>query len=71
MNPHVFEKVAGVLPKEVVAVAESGISSAAEVIRLRGLGYRAFLIGERFMTMPDPGGALKGFLAEAGAGVKA
>ena len=71
MNPHVFEKVASVLPKSVVAIAESGISSAAEVIRLRGLAYRAFLIGERFMTMPDPGGALRGFLAEAGAGAKA
>ena len=71
MNPHVFEKVASVLPKDVVAIAESGISSAAEVIRLRGLGYRAFLIGERFMTMPDPGAALKGFLEEAGAGAKA
>ena len=71
MNPHVFEKVAGVLPKGVVAIAESGISSAAEVIRLRGLGYRAFLIGERFMTMADPGGALKGFLAGAGTGAKA
>jgi indole-3-glycerol phosphate synthase len=68
MNPHVFEKVASVLPKGVVAIAESGISSAAEVIRLRGLGYQAFLIGERFMTMPDPGDALRGFLAEAGTG---
>ena len=70
MNPHVFEKVAAVLPKGVVAIAESGISSAAEVIRLRGLGYRGFLIGERFMTMADPGGALKTFLAEAGLGAR-
>ena len=70
MNPHVFERVAGVLPKDAVFIAESGISSAAEVIRLRGLGYRGFLIGERFMTMADPGGALKTFLAEAAAGAK-
>ena len=70
MNPHVFEKVAGVLPKSVVAIAESGISSAAEVIGLRGLGYRSFLIGERFMTMPDPGDALKRFLAEAATGAR-
>ena len=70
MNPHVFEKVAAVLPNGVIAIAESGISSAAEVIRLRGLGYRGFLIGERFMTTPDPGAALKGFLAEAGTGAR-
>ena len=71
MNPHVFEKVAAVLPPGIISIAESGISSAAEVVRLRGLGYRAFLIGERFMSMDDPGDALRGFLAEAGAGERA
>jgi indole-3-glycerol phosphate synthase len=71
MNPHVFEKVAAVLPAGTVSIAESGISSAAEVIRLRGLGYRGFLIGERFMSMDDPAGALRGFLVEAGAGAGA
>ena len=33
--------------------------------RLAALGYRAFLIGERFMTAADPGAALTTLLAAA------
>ena len=50
------------MPKGVVAVSESGLRTADDLIRLRGLGYRAFLVGERFMTTPDPGAALKELL---------
>ncbi len=47
------------LPAEVVRVAESGISDADVVRRLRAVGYRGFLIGECFMRQPDPGQALR------------
>jgi hypothetical protein len=40
-------------------VSESGLKSRAELEKLAAAGYRAFLIGERFMTDPDPAGALK------------
>jgi len=50
------------MPADVVAVSESGLKAAEDVRRLRALGYRAFLVGERFMTAPDPGEALKAFL---------
>lgn len=46
------------IPSHVVAVSESGLRSAADVARLRAVGYRAFLIGERFMSAGDPGGEL-------------
>ena len=57
------ELAAARIPPHVVAVSESGLKSATDIARMRGLGYRAFLIGERFMTAPDPGGALAQMLA--------
>jgi indole-3-glycerol phosphate synthase len=41
-----------------VGVAESGIRTRADVDALTAAGYHAFLVGERFMTRPDPGAAL-------------
>ena len=46
------------MPADVIAVSESGLKTAADLTRLKALGYRAFLIGERFMTAADPGAAL-------------
>ncbi len=43
----------------VVGVAESGIRSRADIDALTAAGYHAFLVGERFMTQPDPGAALR------------
>jgi indole-3-glycerol phosphate synthase len=53
------------IPDDVVAVAESGIASAADVRRLRGAGFDAFLVGEHLMRAPDPGLALAVLLREA------
>jgi len=33
--------------------------------RLTAAGYRAFLIGERFMTDPDPAGAIRDLVSTA------
>ena len=40
-------------------VTESGISSVADVRRLREEGIHAFLVGEAFMRAPQPGQALQ------------
>jgi indole-3-glycerol phosphate synthase len=58
-------RLAARMPAGAIAVAESGLKSGADVRRLQAAGYRAFLIGERFMTATDPGEALAGLLAEA------
>ena len=50
------------VPGDVVAVSESGLRTAEDLLRLRTLGYRAFLIGERFMTAAEPGRELERLL---------
>lgn len=47
----------------VVAVAESGLRSKADLDSLSPLGYQGFLIGTSFMKHPDPGAALAAFLS--------
>ena len=54
------------IPDSVVAVAESGIRSSADLVALRSVGYDAFLLGEALMTRTDPGAALRTMLEEAG-----
>jgi indole-3-glycerol phosphate synthase len=44
-------------------VSESGISSVADLRRLRDAGVRIALIGEYLMRQPDPGEALRSLLA--------
>ncbi len=62
----VSDAVMARMPRDVLAVSESGLRTSNDLMRLRGLGYSAFLIGERFMTQPDPGAALAGLLSGAG-----
>jgi indole-3-glycerol phosphate synthase len=57
------------IPSDSLAVAESGIESGADIARLRAAGYGAFLIGETLMKAAQPGEALRGMVAEAGAPV--
>lgn len=65
VDVHASEALVSMMPKGVIAVSESGLKSAADLSRLSALGYGAFLIGERFMTDPDPGAALAHLLGRA------
>jgi indole-3-glycerol phosphate synthase len=51
------------IPAAAVRVAESGISTAEDLARLRSAGFDAFLIGESLMRQPDPGAALAELLS--------
>ncbi len=53
------------IPASVVRVAESGISTPDDIVRLREAGFDAFLIGESLMRQADPGAALAELLAGA------
>ena len=52
-------RLAEQLPKGMMLVSESGISSPETIVRLREAGYRGFLIGETFMGTEQPGIALQ------------
>ena len=66
----VSEELIARIPQGVTAVSESGIKTPADITRFMALGYRAFLIGERFMTTEDPGAALRDLLKGAGGWAK-
>jgi indole-3-glycerol phosphate synthase len=46
------------LPKDVFAVAESGIRSAEDIRQLADAGYQGFLVGEPLLRAPSPRQAL-------------
>ncbi len=69
VDVHASETLIAMMPADVIAVSESGLKTAGDLTRLKAMGYRAFLIGERFMTAAEPGEQLKELLASA-AGTK-
>ena len=52
------------IPSWCTAVSESGLQTAADLVKLSKAGYEAALMGERFMREPDPGKALAKLLAQ-------
>jgi indole-3-glycerol phosphate synthase len=58
VDTRVHEEVVDVLPRTVVAVAESGLRSPKDLSRLSSMGYHAFLVGEQLIVRDDPGAAL-------------
>lgn len=62
VRTEVFEELRACMPNDATMVAESGIRTAEDIVRLRGLGYKAFLIGEALMRQPDPAAALAALL---------
>ena len=46
------------VPADRLLVSESGIHTPGDVVRLRAAGVHAFLVGEAFMRVADPGAEL-------------
>jgi indole-3-glycerol phosphate synthase len=61
------ERLRAMIPKEKTMVTESGIRSPANVRRLLRAGVDAFLVGEAFMRVEDPGMALRELFFAGGA----
>jgi|SRR5579875_1404274 len=51
----ISQKLVESIPEECIAVSESGIHARADILRLREVGFDAFLVGEHLMTMANPG----------------
>ncbi len=52
-------RMAGIIPGDVVKVAESGIAGPADAARLHEAGYDAILVGESLVTHPEPAAAVR------------
>ena len=48
------ERLANLIPDDVIAVSESGIFESADIARLKQAGYTRFLIGEALVKASDP-----------------
>jgi indole-3-glycerol phosphate synthase len=52
------------IPEGIVIVAESGLTTAADIRRMRDLGAHAVLIGEALMRAPDPAATIRELFTE-------
>ncbi len=57
------EKLIPQFPRDIVAVSESGIFTAADAARAKACGARAILVGEALMKAPDPAALIAQFHA--------
>lgn len=58
-------RLVDMLPAGIVKVAESGMKTPEDIVRLKKAGFDAFLIGEALMGTPEPGETLRHFLHDA------
>jgi indole-3-glycerol phosphate synthase len=65
VNLQTSYRLIGRMPRGVTSVSESGLKSVEDLSQLRAAGYHGFLLGERLMTSPDPGAALRMLLEGA------
>lgn len=66
VNLETVMELSSLIPNHMLRVAESGITTGAEIRDLHSFGYQAFLVGETLMRADDPGKKLQQLLHEAG-----
>jgi indole-3-glycerol phosphate synthase len=64
VNPDTSFEIADKIPSGFIKISESGLFSIHVIKRLKTAGYDGFLVGERFMSSPDPVKAFSEFVKE-------
>jgi indole-3-glycerol phosphate synthase len=64
VDTRISEMITSKIPSGFLKISESGISSPDVIKGLRAAGYNGFLIGEKFMSAPDPVQAFSEFVKE-------
>lgn len=62
VSTDISKRLAPLIPKGVVKVSESGISSPETILELKKFGYEGFLMGENFMKNSRPEIAAREFM---------
>ena len=60
IDPNVTERLVAMIPADRLAIAESGVSTRADVERVAGAGADAVLVGSSISGSPDPAAAVAG-----------
>ena len=66
MKLSLSEKLVPLIPPSLIRIAESGLKTSEDRKRMQDLGFHAVLVGESFLSEPDPGLALRRFLGHVG-----
>ena len=64
MDMDLSTRLAPQLPAASLRVAESGIKTPEDLLRMKALGYQAVLVGTAFMQHPEPGEELAKLLGQ-------
>ena len=59
-------RLAAMIPRQRLSIAESGLRSPSDLAELSKLGYNGFLVGEAFMRHPKPADVLREWLRADG-----
>jgi len=62
-------ELAGRIPDNKIKISESGISSVATITELKKHGFQGFLMGENFMSKPEPAIAFASFVNQLKNGI--